>query len=187
MTEEFPEGMFDQPAPTQDALARMRAAAEAFVEQKKYVDELTEKLKEAKATYQEMEQDTLPSLMLELGFTEMKLLDGTSIQIQDEIACSITEAMRPAALAWLTENGFDGLIKTAISIPFVKEDREEATELARELFDRYGGDVELKEVVHPATLKSFVKEQLAAANPLPMDLFGVHPYKIAKIEMRKKK
>ena len=46
---------------------------------------------------------------------------------------------------------------------------------------------EVKEAVHPATLKSFVKERMAAGASPPADMFGIFPYDKAKVKPPKAK
>lgn len=133
--------------------------------------------------------EDLPELMQELTLSDITLLDGTSVEINPEIDCAITEANRYAAHKWLRDRGFGALIKTEVIARFGREQTEQAeraVELLSEAFEADGVVPEVKESVHPATLKAFVKERMAAAQEAPesvppADLFSVFSYSKAKV------
>ena len=120
---------------------------------------------------------------MEIGLKEITLEDGSKITLVQDCDAAITEATRKGALEWLLKNNFGGLIKTQIDIKFDRGDHETAEEVYKELGKKYQG-VELKEVVHPSTLKSFVKERMAAAQSIPMKLFNVRSYNKAKVKAK---
>lgn len=153
----------------------------AAVEEEKRTEEAAKK---ARARRLAIEREDLPELMRECGLEDVTLEDGTKITVTDDCDARISDAKRPIAFAWLDEHGYSGLIKTELSLSFPRGEKEEAAKLYKEL-DRKYGTVAFKETVHPATLKSFVKERLAAGEALPMDAFGVHPYSKAIIKRGK--
>lgn len=163
------------PSPT-DSLARIVALAKVLRQRQSEVEQLKSDLDDAKEQLRKVEQEDLPELMRELGLELVKLEDGSIVEVSEEVQCAITEANRPQAHAWLTRHGFDGLIKTEVSVSYGRGERAQALELA----EKIGGT--LKEAVHPATLKSFVKEQRAAGAPVPTDLFSVFPFSKAKLK-----
>lgn len=150
------------------------------------VKRLESELQAAKEAHRETERETLPDLMTELALTEIKLDDGTVVTIKAEVDCGISAERKPTAYAWLVENGFGGLIKTEVAVPFGRGDHEAAVKLLEHLLDT-GLAAELSEGVHAATLKAFIKEQMAEGHPIPMDLFGVFPYNVAKVTLPKVK
>lgn len=154
----------------EDLLARVVRMSDVMVRAQARVDELTEQLRLAKQDLAQIETEDLPLLMKELGLQELTLADGSKVAVKEDVNCAITEARRPEAHAWLLANGFGGLIKSEVRVAF---DRGEI-ERAREVAEKVGGFV--VEAVHPATLKSFVKEQRAAGTNLPTELFGIHPF-----------
>lgn len=157
-------------------LKRVIDLANLMVEQRRRVDAIKRELDEAQTTLTRIETEDLPELMRELGMQAVTLSDGSVVDVVDEVACGITEARREAAHRWLLDNGFGGLIKTEVSVAFGRGEHEAAVACAQSI----GG--ELVERVHPATLKSFVKERLAAGNAVPFDLFGIHPYAKARLK-----
>lgn len=161
-------------------LQRAVQLAELLLKLRQNVERLETELEAAKKDMRRVEQEDLPDLMQELGLETFKLTTGELIEVKPEVDCGISEERRARAHAWLTENGFGGLIKTEVVAKFGREEREAAVACAQQI----GG--EMIERVHPSTLKSFVKEQMAAGKPVPFDLFGVHPYNKVKITAAKK-
>jgi hypothetical protein len=153
--------------------------AELLLKARDAVADLESQLTVAKADVARLEQEDLPDLMLELGLTSFKMDNGASVEVVPDVQCGITEERRRAAHDWLIENNFGGLIKTEVSVAFGKGELEQAQALAEQVH----GSV--KESVHSATLKSFVKEQMAAGAAVPFDLFGVRPFNRAKITLKK--
>jgi hypothetical protein len=166
-------------------LKRIVVLANLLSEQQALVERLEEELKTAKAALLVTEREDLPTLMTELGLQEIKLDDGSIVKVVEDCSCGITEATRDRALRWLLDNDFGGLIKTQVAVAFGRGDHDAATKVFKALTKRYPDAALLKEEVHPSTLKSFVKEQLAAGSPIPMDLFNVHPYNKATLKRKK--
>ncbi len=165
-----------QEAPTIERAVKM---AELLIQLRNNVSDLETQLAVAKETARRVEQEDLPQLMSELGLETFKLTSGELVEVKPDVACGITDARREAAHAWLVDNGFGGLIKTEVVVKFGKDEHEAAVACA----ETVGG--EMIERVHPATLKSFIKEQLEAGRAVPFDLFGIHPLNKVKITLKK--
>lgn len=153
--------------------------AELLQQTRKEVERMEDELAVKKADLRRLEQEDLPELMTELELASFKLKDGSSVEVMPDVDCGISEERRRAAHDWLIQHNFGGLIKTEVKVAFGRGELEAAKECA----DKIGG--EMKEVVHPATLKSFIKEQLAAGAAIPFDLFGVRPFNKVKITVKK--
>ena len=168
-----------QPQEAGPSLERAIKMAELLVQLRESVATLERQLEVAKADVRRVEQEDLPQLMGELGLETFRLKSGEVIEVTPEVNCAITEEKRRAAHDWLVNNGFGGLIKTEVVVKFGRDEHDAAVECANSV----GG--EMVERVHPSTLKSFVKEQMAAGRPVPFDLFGVFPYNKVKISLKK--
>jgi hypothetical protein len=167
-------------------LARVSALTRLLVDMQTKVEFLERQLKDAKAAVGQIEREDLPELMREVGLSSITLEDGSVVEVVNEVECGITEIRRREAHAWLIEHGFGGLIKTEVSVAFGRGERDKAEELSVQInshFNEHHAD--MKEVVHPATLKAFVKEQMEAGVNLPQQLFGIFPYSKAKLKRRK--
>lgn len=165
-------------------LKRVVELGELMRQQESEVERLTGELKEAKKKFEKTSRDVLPDLMTELGLTEITLSDGSKITVKEEVDAAITERTRAAAHNWLSEHGFGGLIKTNVAVQFATGERDIAIELVEKLAQDYP-DTTMKEVVHPQTLKAFVREQMAAGAAIPMDVFNIRPYNIVKLKKGK--
>lgn len=163
-----------------DKLEQLTTLATAFVAAKKKVGELESELQEAKARFLALEREDLPQLMKELELKEVRLKSGERVALGEGLDVGITEANLPKAVAWLDERGFGGIVKTAVTAAFSRAEREQAKALYKELVNRHV-DAQHKASIHHSTLKAFVKEQMAAGAPLPMDLFGVRTYDKATV------
>ena len=162
-------------------LKRVVTLAELMVKQQALVEQLKKDLQQGQEALRRIEQEDLPELMRELGLNSFVLADGNKVEVVDEVDCSITEDRRASAHAWLSEHGFGGLIKTEVVVAFGRGEHDAAEELA-ETVAATGHNPEVIERVHPATLKSFIKEQMAAGHTVPFDTFGIRPYSKAKLK-----
>ncbi len=126
-------------------------------------------------------KERIPDIMEELALEDFKMKDGSKITVKDDIKCSLSEERKPAGFAWLREHEFDGIIKTNVSVGFGKGEAEQAEKARLALIEAGFTDAAVTDSVHPATLKSFVKERLEAGTNIPLDTFGVFEFKIAKI------
>lgn len=168
-------------------LKRALKMAKILKNQMEVVIDLTAELKTAAEIQRRIEYDDLPTLMKELDLQNFSLKTGEKVEMKSDLSASITKEKAPAALAWLIKNSFGGLIKTKVLTEFGKDDIEKAEKLAVQLVKKFGDNVSLTKAVHPSTLKSFVKDQLAKGKKIPMELFGVHQYDIAKLTITKKR
>lgn len=145
------------------------------------IKDLEQQLKDAKAEYNRLTIEDMPELMNELGLSEFRLSDGTRVTCEEDVKTSITAANKPAAMEWLRNNGYSGLIKTRVVAEFDRGDHERANEVSQAIAQEHDA-VTVDEHVHPSTLKAFVKEQLAAGNNLPWDLLSIHPFNRATLK-----
>lgn len=177
-----------KPGKSTDATVVMQRVGQlvnALREAERRCEEAERKFKEERAALLRIEREDLPELMREGGFEKLTLVDGTSVSVMEEISCSITEERASAAHAWLRDNGLGSIIKTLVSVAFGKNDLSRADELYAELLRTYGDAASETEKVHPSTLKAALKEALAEQKPVPLELFGVVPFSIAKVKERK--
>lgn len=170
-------------------IQRLRVLGELFMRQQVAVAAAEMQLKAAKEAFEKTEREDLPLLMQEIGMSSFKLEDGTSIEIQPEVQCSIKEENRAIAHRWLVERGFGGLIKTMVVTEFGRGEIEEAAKYQKLVVETFPDHIPMvKDSVHSSTLKSFVKEQLDRPDcDLPKEVFGVYQFNRAKITLPKTK
>lgn len=165
-------------------LKRVKELCSKYVEQEEHVAACEEALKQAKKIYNRTRMDVLPELMQEVGITSITLDDGSVVELKEEVSAKIPDPFKVMAYEWLEQHGFGGIIKTKVIAEFGKDERKEAVEFARHAAEDHER-VSLDESVHPQTLKAFVRERMEVGDPLPMELFGVYPYNIAKLKRSK--
>lgn len=144
------------------------------------VAELEDNLSKAKAQLAELEEEKLPELMEDLGMELFKTQGGLVVELKENIRASIAEKNKPKAFHWLRENGNGDIIKNELKIALSAGEGEKAKELYDALVEQ-GYFPEQKQFIHPATLKSFVKEQLEEGVDLPLNEFGVFRQRIVKV------
>lgn len=201
-------GALDDVKPQVATLERLRELADDATLLDSEIAELTVKLTEKQEELVKITRKTIPDIMEELQMKSFKLQDGSELLVEDKVQASIPVANKAAAYKWLTDHGFDGIIKTNVSCQFSKGELEEAQKVV-ELLKKNDISATLDQSIHSSTLLSFIKERLAAAadeveNPtvvecdgfeadtekavsLPMDIFSVYEFKQAKIKAPKKK
>jgi hypothetical protein len=161
----------------------MAALARALIDADEEVDKAEAALKAAKEAARLLREETIPGAMQELGLDKIRLDTGAEISVKQDVYASIPEAQKAGAFAWLTDNGFGGIIKTEVSASFARGDRDAAIELRDEL-ERSGYNADLSESVHAQTMKAFLREQLKKGVNIPLDLFGARPVFVATVKQK---
>jgi len=144
-------------------------------------------LAEAKKECVRFEEDVVPNMMSEFGFTSVELEDGREVSTKPELYCSITGEKTEEAMDWLMSVGAEALIRHNVSIKFgvKEEDLRKAQELA-DMLIAHGIEYEDKLAVHPGSLKSFLKGRLNEGLPVPLDTFSARPVEKAVVKEIKK-
>lgn len=183
---EIPTEMFVPDAPASDKLQMVRDLANDQYKLENEIEKAEEQLKAKKAEYIELSQKTLPTLMGSLGLSSLESQDKKwKLTVNPFYDAKIDDTNRGSCFSWLIENGHGALIKHTVSCEFDRETHEEVEKLRKVLTDA-GFDYEDVMKVHPQTLKAFVKEQLEAGAPFPVETFKVHNGLKAVIKLGKK-
>jgi len=137
------------------------------------IKNLEEKLGQVKAKYRELSEVDIPSMLSELGLSEITLANGNKISTSTYYSARISEDKRDEAFQWLGDNGFGDIIKNTVSVSFGREEDNSAKELAEEL-EGNGFSTAQKKWVEPMTLKAFIREQVEKGSDLPLETFNVY-------------
>jgi hypothetical protein len=132
-----------------------------------------EKEKDLKKEIKKVAGDTIPTMLSEMGLSQLKLMDGSSLSVKQVYRAHISEINREKALNWLRENGLGDIIKNEISVSFGQNEDNKATNYVV-LAKGQGYEPTQKMTVHTGTLKALVQERIEAGKDLPLDLFGVY-------------
>ena len=129
-------------------------------------------LKNTKAEIQKVSGDIIPTMMSEMGLSELKLHDGSHLKVSTSYKAHISEANKETAFNWLRNNGLGDIIKNEILVSFGRNEDNKAAEYA-ELAKGQGFQPTQKMKVEPMTLKALVRERIEAGKEMPTEVFGV--------------
>jgi len=136
------------------------------------IDALEDRLKNTKRDLEILSGDVIPTMMAEMGLTQLKLMDGSSVDVKPYYAASITVKNREAAYKWLRENDLGDIIKNDVVVSFGRNEDNKAAEYAN-LAQSQGYQPTQKLKVEPMTLKALVRERIEKGKDMPMDIFNV--------------
>jgi len=130
---------------TDEQLKRVATTAALLKHRQSIVETVEKELKEQKQLLQEIETQTIPDLMDEMGLESVALLDGTKLTVKPFVAAHISKDHEAEAFQWLEDHGYGDIIKERTVVN-----------------------------VHPSTLKAWAKERVESGDNIPDDLFGVY-------------
>ena len=133
---------------------------------------LEKDLKQKKKDFEYLSGEVIPTMMAEMGLSQLKLMDGSLIDVKPNYSANITIANRDAAFNWLRTNGLGDIIKNEISVSFGRNEDNKAADYAALASERgYQPTQKLK--VEPMTLKALVRERIESGKEMPTELFNV--------------
>jgi hypothetical protein len=141
-------------------------------------------LKSLKRSLYEITDEQLPELLEEMNLQKFTLTDGSEISVKPIYAASIPKARREEAFEWLRDNDFGDLVKNNISVTFGRGEDTKAKDFI-DFCRGLGFSPDQLEKVEPMTLKAWLREQVEAGHPIPLDLFGAFISQRATIKRRK--
>jgi len=136
------------------------------------IETLEESLKKTKKDYETLSGEIIPTMMSEMGLSELKLMDGSAVEVKPYYAANISLKNREAAYNWLRSNGLGDIIKNEITVSFGRNEDNKAAEYAN-LAKGQGFQPTQKLKVEPMTLKALVRERTEAGKEIPADIFNV--------------
>lgn len=149
-------------------------------EEVKKMDELTqeinlleERVKDKKKDLDVISGEVIPTMMSEMGLSQLRLMDGSMIDVKPFYNASITQANKEAAFNWLRQNGLGDIIKNEVVVSFGRGEDNKAAEYA-ELAKGQGLQPAQKLKVEPMTLKALVRERIEAGKEMPTEIFSVY-------------
>lgn len=181
MSEQDPYAEFKtEPAP--DTLKQLADAVLELEEAQSDLARAQSELKAAEKRVADLAEFRIPELMDECGGLEEIKVAGRKLKLAPSYHGSISEERRAAAFAWLREHGHGSIIRNDVVLKFKPGADEDAETFLASLPPDAQEIAEHKEWVHHSTLNAFVKEQLTSGKELPMDTFGAHVRRTAKIK-----
>ncbi len=132
-----------------------------------------EKIKQTQKEISRISEDVIPTMLSEMGLSQLKLADGSSVDVKPFYSASISVANREKAYKWLRDNGLGDIIKNDVTVSFGRNEDNKAVDYAN-LAKSRGFEPTQKLKVEPMTLKALVRERIEAGKDLPMDTFNVY-------------
>tara|TARA_E500000318_G_C3559156_1_gene212564 strand:- start:459 stop:1019 length:561 start_codon:yes stop_codon:yes gene_type:complete len=158
-----------------------------LVDLEKEIDEMKELLKTKQEQAVDIRQVQIPEWMQDKNLSQLKLNDGSSIDIKNFYGITIPKDPdeRGKAYEWLRENNLGDLIKNEVGVRFGRNEDGKALEFAK-LATANGYEVQQNLKVEPMTLKATLRElhEKGAALP-PEEIFKTFVGRQAKVVRKK--
>ena len=132
-----------------------------------------ERIKTKQKEIARISEDVIPTMLSEMGLSQLKLADGSSVDVKPFYSASISVANREKAYKWLRDNGLGDIIKNDVTVSFGRHEDNKAVDYAN-LAKSQGFEPTQKLKVEPMTLKALVRERIEAGQEMPMDIFNVY-------------
>ena len=150
------------------------------------IENMEETLKDMKREREVLSSETIPTKMQELGINETTMKDGSKVTVREGFHCRIPKERTDEAHAYLRANDLGDIIKNQVSTSFGTGEDNMAGDLAGYIQLTYGVTPDVKESVHPSTLKATLKKRHEEGLTDPDDLFGIFIRPETKITKGKK-
>ena len=132
-----------------------------------------ERIKTKQKEIARISEDVISTMLSEMGLSQLKLADGSSVDVKPFYNASISVANREKAYKWLRDNGLGDIIKNDVTVSFGRNEDNKAVDYAN-LAKSQGFEPTQKLKVEPMTLKALVRERIEAGKQMPMDIFNVY-------------
>ena len=148
---------------------------------------LENQLKDIKEEMLSIRNEKIPAVMQEKNLTQLKLNDGSSIEIKNFYGITIPKDpdQRATAYQWLRDNNLGDIIKNEISARFGRNEDGKALEFSK-LATANGYEVQQDLKVEPMTLKATLRElHEKGADLPPEEIFKTFVGRQAKVTRKK--
>jgi hypothetical protein len=166
-------------------MERLVQLAQQQIEAEAEVARCEEELERAKARLRQIQIETIPPIMDDIGgigVAELRLSNGAVLKIEEQLRTSISKQNTSAAMAWLRQNGHGHLIKTQVIVTSKDEDRIAQVRQLLAPVPFVAGELDNKEGVHHSTLRAWVRRMLTNGQQLP-DSIAVFRQRVSKVEV----
>jgi hypothetical protein len=165
------------PEPPDAARASLVALLGQLRDTQRELHETEERLLELDSRYRELTEVSVPAAMASCGTLDYTLTDGTRTALKEAYRCGqLDAAERPEGASWVDAKGHGDLFRNTLTVAFNREDDALATEI-EELIRRHPAGnrllIDRRRVILWNTLSSFVKEQIAQGEDVPLQDLGV--------------
>ena len=138
----------------------------------KEIEDIEKNLKDKKKDLDVLSGEIIPTMMSEMGLSQLKLMDGSMIDVKPFYNATITQAHKESAFNWLRQNGLGDIIKNEMVVSFGRGEDNKAAKYA-ELAKSQGLQPAQKLKVEPMTLKALVRQRIEAGQEMPTEIFSI--------------
>ena len=92
------------------------------------IEGIEDKLKQRKKDLELLSSEIIPTMMSEMGLSQLKLMDGSQIDVKPFYNATITQANKESAYNWLRSNGLGDIIKNEVIVSFGRGEDNKAAE-----------------------------------------------------------
>lgn len=160
--------------------------ADELQEAEKVVTAREEDLTAAKDYLKDIAENRIPSATEGMN-GKLLLSDGRTLEVKEEIRASIAGEKRIPAIQWVDDHDYGHIVKRQLTFEFGKDSDDDIAAFKKAVakFQKKSGIKLIQKEnysIHPATLVSWVKEQLGEGVALPKDIFGIYRQRSAKVK-----
>lgn len=163
-------------------LRLMARAQNAFESAAVALGELSKELNNAAI---DLGAHVIPEIMDEAGIDHFGLTEGHKVVIEEKVHASLKKENNEKGCDWLEANGFQALVKRTLTVPFTTKQHKLADKVRKAVEKALGAEAAMmvkdERTVHHSTLSAWAREQLRNGEVFPMDIFGAHRARVAKI------
>lgn len=171
-----------------DTLQDIVATANEVLDLNASIESMEEQLKSLTRSRDHLVMSVIPDLMFSAQLSELKLVNGQTLSIKDDLRASIRTlatiqkikdanertaayAKRLRAIEWLKENGLDGLLKTDVEVHLGKGQEDLARQAVAAL-ENIGMEPVIAQEVHAGTLSAALRELASQGQDIDYDLLN---------------
>jgi hypothetical protein len=160
--------------PSDASMAELSVLVKELVDVRSRIERGEELLATLKKEELRLSNESVPSKMDEIGFTEVKLPDGRRVSYKPFYSGKIKPEREPEAFVWLEDNGHGGVIKGEVIVPYRRPQREVIEKLIKFIKTEFGLDPNIKLGVHHSTLRALFREVIEdEGETFPPELFDL--------------
>ena len=150
------------------------------------VEDAEAELQNKKEKLRKLSEEIIPARMTELGMSSTTMVDGSKVDVVENIYVSIPKDSDKARACynWLEDNGLGDIIKNQVGMSFGKGENQEAR-LLEDTIKNLGFIPEVKVSVHPSTLKATVRQLIKDGRTVPDNVFSLFIGQKTKITKKK--
>lgn len=169
-----------------DNLIKLRGLASAQMLYEELIGELEVLAKTVTASYAELAETILPSLLDELDIKGLQLSETQKLEIKEKITANIPAAKLDEGCAWLEKNGHGAIIKQQITTEFGTNEGEKADKVVEAIKAlELGIEPSVKRSVNHMTLGALVRGLLTEGEEVPFETLGVFRRRASVVSTKK--